>query len=83
MKQVLGCMVASLGVVAEEDSLELQPKAAKVAVTWWAHKRCSLHKNYFIMAAKADAIYKNYPQSSSVKIVDSAEEALILICDRR
>jgi 4a-hydroxytetrahydrobiopterin dehydratase len=34
----------------------------KVVVTWWTHKIRNLHKNDFIMAAKTDAIYRNYAQ---------------------
>ena len=39
----------------------------KVAVTWWTHKIRDLHKNDFIMAAKTDAIYRDYfhPESRS------------------
>ena len=34
----------------------------RVAVTWWTHKIRNLHRNDFIMAAKTDAIYRDYSQ---------------------
>ena len=55
----------AVGAAAEEEGHHprLTTEWGKVAVTWWTHKICNLHKNDFIMAAKTDAIYKNYPQA--------------------
>jgi 4a-hydroxytetrahydrobiopterin dehydratase len=32
----------------------------RVTVTWWTHKIKGLHRNDFIMAAKADALYVEF-----------------------
>jgi 4a-hydroxytetrahydrobiopterin dehydratase len=53
----------AVGAAAEEQGHHprLTTEWGKVAVTWWTHKIRNLHKNDFIMAAKADAIYRKYP----------------------
>jgi len=48
---------------AEGHHPRLTTEWGKVVVTWWTHKIRNLHKNDFIMAAKADAIYRAYVQS--------------------
>ena len=55
----------AVGAAAEEEGHHprITTEWGKVGVTWWTHKIRNLHKNDFIMAAKADAIYKNYQQS--------------------
>lgn len=55
----------AVGEAAESEGHHprLTTEWGKVAVTWWTHKIRNLHKNDFIMAAKTDAIYKNYPQA--------------------
>jgi 4a-hydroxytetrahydrobiopterin dehydratase len=52
----------AVGAAAEEEGHHprLTTEWGKVGVTWWTHKIKNLHKNDFIMAAKTDAIYKNY-----------------------
>jgi 4a-hydroxytetrahydrobiopterin dehydratase len=54
----------AIGVAAEEEGHHprLTTEWGKVGVTWWTHKIKNLHHNDFIMAAKTDAIYKNFPQ---------------------
>ena len=55
----------AVGAIAEEEGHHprLITEWGKVAVTWWTHKIRNLHKNDFIMAAKTDAIYRNFAQS--------------------
>ena len=55
----------AVGEAAESEGHHprLTTEWGKVAVTWWTHKIRNLHKNDFIMAAKTDAIYQNYPQA--------------------
>ena len=55
----------AVGAAAEEEGHHprITTEWGKVAVTWWTHKIRNLHKNDFIMAAKTDAIYKNFPNS--------------------
>ena len=55
----------AVGAAAEEEGHHprIITEWGKVGVTWWTHKIRNLHKNDFIMAAKTDAIYKNYQQS--------------------
>jgi 4a-hydroxytetrahydrobiopterin dehydratase len=55
----------AVGTAAEEEGHHprITTEWGKVGVTWWTHKIRNLHKNDFIMAAKTDAIYKNYQQS--------------------
>jgi 4a-hydroxytetrahydrobiopterin dehydratase len=52
----------AVGAAAEEEGHHprITTEWGKVAVTWWTHKIKNLHKNDFIMAAKTDAIYKNF-----------------------
>ena len=52
----------AVGAAAEEEGHHprLTTEWGKVAVTWWTHKIKNLHHNDFIMAAKTDAIYKNF-----------------------
>lgn len=45
---------------AEGHHPRITTEWGKVAVTWWTHKIRNLHKNDFIMAAKTDAIYRQY-----------------------
>jgi 4a-hydroxytetrahydrobiopterin dehydratase len=54
----------AVGAAAEEEGHHprLTTEWGKVAVTWWTHKIKNLHHNDFIMAAKTDAIYKNFAQ---------------------
>ena len=59
--------IAFTDAVGEEAEKEghhprLITEWGKVAVTWWTHKIRNLHKNDFIMAAKTDAIYRDYSQ---------------------
>jgi 4a-hydroxytetrahydrobiopterin dehydratase len=55
----------AVAVAAEEEGHHprLTTEWGKVAVTWWTHKIRNLHNNDFIMAAKTDAIYKQFSQS--------------------
>jgi len=52
----------AVGAVAEAEGHHprLTTEWGKVAVTWWTHKIKNLHKNDFIMAAKTDALYKQF-----------------------
>jgi 4a-hydroxytetrahydrobiopterin dehydratase len=53
-----------VGAAAETEGHHprLTTEWGRVAVTWWTHKIRNLHKNDFIMAAKTDAIYRDYFQ---------------------
>lgn len=55
----------AVGAIAEEEGHHprLTTEWGKVGVTWWTHKIRNLHKNDFIMAAKTDAVYRNFAQS--------------------
>lgn len=55
----------AVGAIAEAEGHHprLTTEWGKVAVTWWTHKIRNLHKNDFIMAAKTDALYRNYAQN--------------------
>jgi 4a-hydroxytetrahydrobiopterin dehydratase len=48
-----------VGAAAEEEGHHpaLLTEWGKVTVTWWTHKIRGLHRNDFIMAAKADRLY--------------------------
>ena len=48
-----------VGTIAEEEGHHpaILTEWGKVAVTWWTHKIRGLHRNDFIMAAKADRLY--------------------------
>ena len=52
----------AVGAAAEEEGHHprLTTEWGKVAVAWWTHKIKNLHKNDFIMAAKTDAIYRQF-----------------------
>lgn len=49
-----------VGSLAEEEGHHptLLTEWGRVTVTWWTHKIHALHRNDFIMAAKADALLK-------------------------
>lgn len=49
-----------VGDAAEADGHHpaLLTEWGKVTVTWWTHKIKGLHRNDFIMAAKADQLYQ-------------------------
>ena len=55
----------AVGAIAEEEGHHprLTTEWGKVGVTWWTHKIRNLHKNDFIMAAKTNAVYRNFAQS--------------------
>jgi 4a-hydroxytetrahydrobiopterin dehydratase len=57
----------TVGAAAEEEGHHprLTTEWGQVTVTWWTHKIRNLHKNDFIMAAKSDAIYKNFAPSQN------------------
>lgn len=48
-----------IGAEAEEEGHHpvLVTEWGRVTVTWWTHKIRGLHRNDFIMAAKADRLY--------------------------
>ncbi|HEY3017799.1 MAG TPA: 4a-hydroxytetrahydrobiopterin dehydratase [Gaiellaceae bacterium] len=50
----------AVGELAEEEGHhpELLTEWGRTTVTWWTHKIKGLHRNDFIMAAKADAVYE-------------------------
>ena len=49
----------ALGELAEEEDHHpaLLTEWGRVTVTWWTHKIKGLHRNDFVMAAKADELY--------------------------
>ena len=49
----------ALGQLAEEEDHHpaLLTEWGRVTVTWWTHKIRGLHRNDFVMAAKADELY--------------------------
>jgi 4a-hydroxytetrahydrobiopterin dehydratase len=49
----------ALGELAEEEDHHpaLLTEWGRVTVTWWTHKIRGLHRNDFVMAAKADELY--------------------------
>jgi 4a-hydroxytetrahydrobiopterin dehydratase len=49
----------ALGELAEEEGHHpaLLTEWGRTTVTWWTHKIKGLHRNDFIMAAKADELY--------------------------
>lgn len=50
-----------VGALAEEQGHhpDLLTEWGRVTITWWSHKIKGLHRNDFIMAAKADKIYSD------------------------
>ena len=50
----------ALGELAEEEDHHpaLLTEWGRVTVTWWTHKIRGLHRNDFVMAAKADDVYQ-------------------------
>jgi 4a-hydroxytetrahydrobiopterin dehydratase len=50
----------ALGELAEEEDHHpaLLTEWGRVTVTWWTHKIKGLHRNDFVMAAKADEVYR-------------------------
>jgi 4a-hydroxytetrahydrobiopterin dehydratase len=50
----------ALGELAEEQGHHpaLLTEWGQTTVTWWTHKIKGLHRNDFIMAAKADEVYR-------------------------
>jgi 4a-hydroxytetrahydrobiopterin dehydratase len=50
----------ALGELAEEEDHHpaLLTEWGRVTVTWWTHKIRGLHRNDFVMAAKADELYR-------------------------
>lgn len=52
-----------VGALAESEGHHpaLLVEWGKVTVSWWTHKIKGLHKNDFIMAAKTDQIFADYP----------------------
>lgn len=49
---------------AEGHHPALLTEWGRVTVTWWTHKIRGLHRNDFIMAAKADRLYGARPPAS-------------------
>ena len=56
----------TMGGLAEEEGHHpaLLTEWGRVTVTWWTHKIRGLHRNDFIMAAKADRLYGIRPSAS-------------------
>jgi 4a-hydroxytetrahydrobiopterin dehydratase len=52
----------ALGELAEKESHHpaLLTEWGQVTVTWWTHKIRGLHRNDFVMAAKADELYGRF-----------------------
>ena len=52
----------ALGELAEEEDHHpaLLTEWGRVTVTWWTHKIGGLHRNDFVMAAKADELYRRF-----------------------
>jgi 4a-hydroxytetrahydrobiopterin dehydratase len=50
----------ALGELAEEEDHHpaLLTEWGRTTVTWWTHKIKGLHRNDFVMAAKADDLYR-------------------------
>ena len=50
----------ALGELAEEEDHHpaLLTEWGRTTVTWWTHKIKGLHRNDFVMAAKADELYR-------------------------
>jgi 4a-hydroxytetrahydrobiopterin dehydratase len=50
----------ALGQLAEEEGHHpaLLTEWGRTTVTWWTHKIKGLHRNDFVMAAKADELYR-------------------------
>jgi 4a-hydroxytetrahydrobiopterin dehydratase len=50
----------AVGELAEEEDHHpaLLTEWGRVTVTWWTHKIRGLHRNDFVMAAKADELYR-------------------------
>jgi 4a-hydroxytetrahydrobiopterin dehydratase len=50
----------ALGELAEQEDHHpaLLTEWGRVTVTWWTHKIRGLHRNDFVMAAKADELYR-------------------------
>ena len=50
----------TLGELAEEEGHHpaLLTEWGRTTVTWWTHKIKGLHRNDFVMAAKADELYR-------------------------
>ena len=50
----------ALGELAEEEGHHpaLLTEWGRTTVTWWTHKIKGLHRNDFVMAAKADELYR-------------------------
>jgi 4a-hydroxytetrahydrobiopterin dehydratase len=50
----------ALGQLAEEEDHHpaLLTEWGRTTVTWWTHKIKGLHRNDFVMAAKADELYR-------------------------
>jgi 4a-hydroxytetrahydrobiopterin dehydratase len=50
----------ALGELAEEENHHpaLLTEWGRTTVTWWTHKIKGLHRNDFVMAAKADELYR-------------------------
>ena len=50
----------ALGELAEEEGHHpsLLTEWGRTTVTWWTHKIKGLHRNDFVMAAKADEVYR-------------------------
>jgi 4a-hydroxytetrahydrobiopterin dehydratase len=51
---------SALGELAEEEGHHpaLLTEWVRTTVTWWTHKIKGLHRNDFVMAAKADELYR-------------------------
>ena len=56
----------TVGELAEAEGHHpaLLTEWGRVTVTWWTHKIRGLHRNDFIMAAKADRLYESRPSAS-------------------
>jgi 4a-hydroxytetrahydrobiopterin dehydratase len=52
----------ALGELAQEEDHHpaLLTEWGRVTVTWWTHKIRGLHRNDFVMAAKADELYGRF-----------------------
>lgn len=56
-----------VGALAEEEGHHpaILTEWGKVTITWWTHKIKGLHRNDFVMAAKADRLYAASPDRSA------------------
>jgi 4a-hydroxytetrahydrobiopterin dehydratase len=53
-----------VGELAEQEGHHpaLLTEWGRVTVSWWTHKIRGLHRNDFVMAAKTDRLYEEFPR---------------------